>query len=313
MNHQLTSLSEHNTPEETTFIEVGTNKIPVRFKKGSDKSKALIVTFHGAIDRTTRQVPAFVPWFPDLDTYAHQLSVSDPSLLDHEDITLAWYSGSESFSLQSSLSRFLDDFADTLGVSKLIFFGTSGGGFAALYNNWHSRHDFSIAIAGNPQTNILRYYNRHIDNYFKACWSSVSDRDKASENITSDITSLYKEKFEKTVIYIQSCADEFHITNHATPFLQAIAPHKAKNLILDFGFWGRFGHSPSFEAYLPWIRSALLAATSNKNDILVAKSALSASATKGEELATSKRIDKHGFKRGDMNIADTIKNWILSQ
>lgn len=313
ISEQLTALAGHKKPEETVFLHVGKNKIPVRFKSGGNGARTLIISFHGAVDRKTREVPAFVPWFPGVEKHAHQLSVSDPSMSDYDGLSIAWYIGSESFNLQTQLTGILDEFAIILGVSKTIFFGTSGGGFSALYNNWHSKNRFSMAIVGNPQTNIAKYYEKHIRNYLSACWPSLNSEEELFNQFDYDVTSLYQSRFSRTVIYVQSAADEFHLCNHLTPFLTSVADHKAARLILDTGFWGRFGHSPSFDAYLPWIKAALISSSTKKLDILNAKIALDAASLSDEANPVAQRVTKDNFKVGDIKISDTIQEWLLSQ
>ncbi|RVV99350.1 hypothetical protein EKE94_01255 [Mesobaculum littorinae] len=308
---QLNDLLKNADKNETFLIGNGENRIPVRFKRGAANAAALIVNFHGAIDKKTRKVPAFIPWLPVPPASAHQISIADPIIEGHEDLSIAWYAGSEHFDLQAQLHEMLDEFSDLLGVSRTIFFGTSGGGFAALFNAWKAESDSSIAIVGNPQTNILNYYKGHVDRYQACCWPSSSDAEGISESICHDVAELFSKAFTKTVIYIQSTADTFHMSNHMTPFLQKTAGVKGDRLILDVGFWGGFRHAPEMRAYLPWIRAALTSKTTSKKDILIAKASLQHEVSGGEVGKTSPEKNSKNFEEKDLAFAKVISDWML--
>jgi pimeloyl-ACP methyl ester carboxylesterase len=230
------------------------------------KSPVLIVTFAGAIDRKTLALPQFGGKF--LDTYvpASVIGLADPSLALSPDLTAAWYAGHEGFELQQFLPAFLQQIADACDAKRVIFLGSSVGGFAALYYSW--RFPQSIAIVTNPQTDIDRFYLRHRTVYRAVCRPSLPDNEPLSTVITSDLVSCYAKRFDNTVIYLQSAADPTHIRNHFSPFLGAIKIDNHRRLLARLAYWGREGHKqPPAREWLAWVKAAIISPSSEAEDL----------------------------------------------
>lgn len=147
--------------KEECYFKIDNGEIPYRFMRAKQPSRSLVVFFHGAVDKSKRTAPVFTPCFEEISLYAHQISISDPTILCKEEITLAWYAGHDSFHTQTHLPKFIEKVKEHLLIEKIIFVGTSGGGFAALFNSWHFEKSF--VIVQNPQTKISSYYKRHIE------------------------------------------------------------------------------------------------------------------------------------------------------
>ena len=92
-----------------------------------------------------------------------QLSISDPLMMLPGDHTLAWYLGGENFPLQDLLEELFSKVVKIGGFKRVVFFGSSGGGFAALY--YASVLPGSVAVPVHPQTSIQNYYSSHIEHY----------------------------------------------------------------------------------------------------------------------------------------------------
>ena len=140
-------------------LDVFGHTLPVKFKH-SQHSKQLLVIFHGAIDRTTRDVPFFPPFFPELGDGIAQISISDPTIMQYGTHGIGWYAGSAEFPLQKVLIEILGEVFICGNYQRVVFVGSSSGGFASLF--YSSFFSGSIAIAGCPQTNLYRYYSGHL-------------------------------------------------------------------------------------------------------------------------------------------------------
>src|SRR5699024_565358 len=67
-----------------------------------------------------------------------------------------WYAGNQQQpDLQTSLIKIISKLADDLRTERLVFFGGSGGGFAAMFFSYH--FPGSLALVFNPQTKIANY------------------------------------------------------------------------------------------------------------------------------------------------------------
>ena len=262
-------------PSGEAEVETGSGPITFRYNLAAPACRTVIFTFHGAIDRATRELPAFFPIMPQIANAAHQVSIADPSMMIPADLPMAWYTGHDGFATQDLLRGFIAGAIAALGAQRVIFFGSSGGGFAALYNSWH--FPGSICVTGNPQTAIARYYPRHIENYLSACWPGRETLADIPDSVCTDVGALYEQGFPNTVIYLQSAGDYFHFRNHLIPFLsRAAIPVKDSPFVLENGFWGKLSHSGSItqEAFMPWLRAAIAAPTVRAEDIMLTRDGL---------------------------------------
>lgn len=239
---------------EPQIINVAGCDVPIHFKRGSIDS--LIVLFHGGMDRSKRDFPFFQPFLP---FRAHQLSVSDPTLFEDTSLPSGWYLGAEGKNLPEALAELFRQLAEKLGAKRRIYVGGSAGGFAALlYSHYDSG---SLAIPSNPQTNLETYSNSTVARLQKICWPSTKSFSEWGEVAPISLPNLYKSGFKNNVIYIQSAGDFDHVQSQLTPFMGSVDILHRKRLICYSGFWGISGHSGSVppRAWVPWVRTALLA------------------------------------------------------
>lgn len=218
-------------------------------------ARTVLVLFHGALDRKTRKPPEFVAPSKTLMAAAHCLSIADPLLLRYPRLGIAWYAGDQQCDTRGLVSEMIRSVSEVLGVSRRIYHGTSGGGFAALAFS-HGDPD-SVAVVGNPQTNIEAYYPAAIERYREAVWPDLAADRPLSDVITSDLCKVYAAGFSNTVIYVQSIGDRHHYLKHALPFCAAVAgTNTPERFLLHSDFWGRTGHVAQPREYVFWIKAA---------------------------------------------------------
>lgn len=293
-------------------IDINGTLIPVKFKylKGQ---RNLLICFHGAVDRATREVPAFVPFVSELGDTVAQLIVSDPSMLRDGEFSMAWYSGDENFFAQKILAEFFSELIRVGEFTRVVLFGSSGGGFASLlYSSYLSN---SIAVPCVPQTNINKYYSGHVSRYRAACWPSLASNEQLAEVICTDLCELYSQVQDNTVIYLQSAGDIFHTRNHFAPFLRRISSVDGSRFIANSGFWGKLSHSRAVpaECYVPWLKAAFLSPSTEVDDLLVTH----------HELTTSRSLSPVGTERAgkgsgsgaeiDIRLANLLRDYHLRQ
>lgn len=266
-----------------------------------------MICFHGAVNRETREIPAFIPFLPNVDQYAHQLLISDPSMMLDGEFSMSWYAGDSAFESQKVLPDFFQAICDFLEIDRTIYLGTSGGGFGALYYAWH--HPGSVVIAGNPQTRIQDYYAGHVERYRSACWPDIADIKAMEDTICTDVRKLYAERFENLVIYVQANSDAFHLLNHMAPFMSAVAHHKGKNLICNLDYWGKIGHSPTFEAFQPWLQAVLSTPDLTVENVIKSKAAFQVQPYAAP--APKQDGQPRKFDSIDVQKSDIIRNWLL--
>lgn len=214
------------------------NGLPVHFAFEPRPERPLVVLFQGAKSSNINPPYLTNPEFTSgLD--CSTLRISDPGLYLSNELNLAWYAGSQ---FQPRFQRLLDvlvNFAiESTSADQLIFMGGCGGGFAAALAA--SQIKGSTAIVWNPQTDIERYNEIHVDNYFDQAWGG--DRAIAKEIIT---TSLLNESILQStfnLLYFQSQTDAWHVRDHFEPFLTYVAGSDLRLDVLKAD-WGN-GHIP---------------------------------------------------------------------
>lgn len=241
-------------------FSIGYGGLPVDFTYTDNGATTTVICFHGAI-QTTVALPWHVGETVVNEGGANWLAVSGPSLIYGGGLKLAWYAGScTQPELQQLITDVIAHVQKVTGVEHLVFFGTSGGGFAAL--EYSRRFPGSLALPVNPQTAITRHRPSTVNLYTDTVWPGNSPLASQSENhIRYDQTVEYVESFPNTVAYLQNSRDEYHITQHLLPFLRTVGGHPSLRLLM--GAWGdpaRSTHVPPEKPQLVRILTELVAA-----------------------------------------------------
>lgn len=221
---------------ELTTIKYGTGNLDIlHLDRGASTT---VVCFHAAlaISRTT-SYPLFSALRMTTDLNANVLCVSDPIL--ERGLSLGWYAGAKGQPLQRDLPNVIRHFlAGYDAPQNVVFFGSSGGGFAGLFYS----HGFpgSSVLAMNAQTNISEYTQSVVSEYVQNAWGENLLEDAP---ITSNLIEVYRDGFPNTVYYMQNLHDSHHRDRHVAPWMRGIPAHSPNmNLLMDD--WG-FGHVPA--------------------------------------------------------------------
>lgn len=191
-----------------------------------EKNEYLFVLLSGHADRQKLTPPVFQRWkwakrFPGPCLY-----LADPTLSLSDQIGLGWYVGTQEMNIVPILADIVKAVAEKLGVpnKRIVFYGSSGGGFAAI--KIFQLIEQSVAIAINPQTNILAYHADEIVNEFVRVYAQgkiISDENRL--NILSDVDALR----ERKIIYAQNKQDGHHFREHYSPFAHAMGWKKSNS------------------------------------------------------------------------------------
>jgi hypothetical protein len=231
-----------------------------------DARKVALVCFSGAI--SNREFNS-APFFSGINI-AEQInlpviSIADPSLALSGDLLLSWYAGFElSVDLPEIVAKILDHISLMLGA-KLVLFGGSGGGYAALSVVQIMASKASVFV-WNPQTSISKYVGRHVVNYITTCFPSAKTENDLYETlehagIRHDLNSVYSSHtpaVQHDILYIQNEGDNFHVTQHAAPFMRSLNVEQvdekvytsAAGVCFWFKYWGDGHLVPSREVIL---------------------------------------------------------------
>jgi len=245
--HQVSDFSSVTDFENNT-VRAGISTmysggIPIDVLVSPGTSETTIFFFHGAIERHFT-LPVLSGLGISGGLHANRVFISDPSLALDYDLLLAWYAGNfKQPDLQQSLVRILKKIATSLQSKRVVFFGGSGGGFAALY--FASHFSNSLALVFNPQTNIAKYSKRAVKDFTKKAFKvDTNDSDPVSQlpsKVISDLCEVYKTPRNTKIAYLQNLNDQTHIESHLLPF--ATEMHADNELLLLKEPWQE-GHSP---------------------------------------------------------------------
>lgn len=185
----------------------------------------LYVSLHGAVPASAPRHPHFRRVESMRDRVQAVICLADPTLqLDlAENFRLGWYVGSEDWDPLLELAELCRQAMVHVGAKRVMFLGSSGGGFAAL--RLAPLFPGSMAFVQDPQTRIAKYYEGHRKRLFAANWPTTSEEDAIhAEPGRFDMLRLYRSTdTENFVYYRQATSDVMHMTDHAFPFMHAVS------------------------------------------------------------------------------------------
>ncbi|MBE1424572.1 hypothetical protein H4684_001204 [Desulfomicrobium macestii] len=185
-------------------------------------SKSMLVFFNAALSSRTSDVklPAFSGTRAPHATDACVLMVSDPGLYLDRDIRLAWYAGASGMRLQEDMAKVLRHIQDVLSIARMVLYGASGGGFAALYYAPFLRN--AIAVPCNPQINLLIYSPGILGRYLRTAYGYKGAPSAfESADIPDRPTVRIRPEHVRgsRIVYLQNALDARHFNREFLPFL----------------------------------------------------------------------------------------------
>lgn len=209
------------------------------------ESSNLVVMLQGAVDRTKVQLPVFQRWSWAEDIEASVLILNDPTLFGN-DLRLGWWQGSEEHYAIPSACEFIKLVVEKLGFSlkDVLLFGSSTGGFSALMMAGHLQG--SMAIVNNPQTNIMKYREEHIQYFLQTKFRGMSPKEAFDRYPTRfSVSEFFKGiHYIPRIVYYQNVKDPFHFETQYIPFVRelyqsAIDPNEFQSVLYTHD-WGHF-------------------------------------------------------------------------
>lgn len=222
--------------------------------------KRLFVMLTAAIDRTKHTLPVFNRWTWAGKFSGHVLCVADPTLELDSRMKLGWYLGTETHDATAELSRLIHSFAKVLDIpdEKVVFWGSSAGGFGALA--LASRFPGSTAVAINAQTDALAY---HVDDDVELvrnkCFGGQTEAAIHSEcDARINMAQAWVNNRKSRAILVQNKLDKHHYNCHYLPFWSALGGNSEGGQSADgrhfaWVYEDSRGHVPESEQMIPEI------------------------------------------------------------
>lgn len=160
--------------EVTTRIDIENFQYHLNYK--IIPNQPLFILLNGAINRDVKAPPCFQRsnWAKELNL--SYISINDPLTLI-SDVSLAWYLGTENHNVIEKISMIIESAHLNIKFtySNLYFYGSSGGGFAAI--KLAALFQGTTAIVLNPQINIFDYRNDDIRKFFSVYFENEEAKD----------------------------------------------------------------------------------------------------------------------------------------
>lgn len=168
------------------------------FKRNHSSNKLFII-FNGS--RDAGQAPVFKRWSYYNYLESSLLNIDDPMCKINPKLTLGWYYGNENESYCDYIVDIVNEFAKQNDFKEVVFFASSGGGFAALYCACKIPNSMVIAI--NPQIKLSLY--QYTRTFQSVTGIDLSSKDKFNRN---DLGELIKCADETEFIFIENSASD---------------------------------------------------------------------------------------------------------
>ena len=196
--------------------------LPLRMLFEPFNSDTLVISLHGAMDRTKFSVPRF-EWRRTMNRLeAARLYLSDSTLEINGSLEIGWYIGTEKQDLIADYAKVVNEVISAGGYSRVVCVGSSAGGFGALALSRRIRN--SVAVVFSPQTTIGGYHLRQR----KALAAAAFPRHKSYERVEVEfgtrvnLRKLYQELSPVNFVhFVQNTGDRFHFEAHYVPFALA--------------------------------------------------------------------------------------------
>ncbi|QYH19420.1 hypothetical protein JKI95_10020 [Corynebacterium aquatimens] len=75
------------------------------------------------------------------------MHIADPTLNVSENATLGWYTANKKGNFQNEIAKLISFFRDYLEITELVFLGSSGGGFPAVYYSQVFENSTALLLA----------------------------------------------------------------------------------------------------------------------------------------------------------------------
>lgn len=218
---------------------------------------ALLCHFHGNAPRDGVDPPFFAGLGVTKSITTSMFVPSDPVMELDANLSLAWHFGCDGIPLQAVTVSIVRKLQTILHAPRVIAWGGSGGGFAAI--RVARNIPTSIVLAWNPQTDIAKYNPDSVSNYRRIAFPAIaagSALPSGKEQYASLCTDDFVDRYQGRIIYLQENTD-WHVNSHLKPFLASFCRKPLRDitdssnysglvtdrLYLHLDHWGT-GHVP---------------------------------------------------------------------
>lgn len=196
--------------------------LPIDLLVENRGASTTLIALHAAAPEHVTTLPMFSGRGLAEATGVNLLAIADPSLVMHPDLTLGWYLGNRPQGRFRALSApIITHVLEQLGSTRTIFFGASGGGFAA----GDLSQDFpeSLALLANPRMDFVSRPRAAVRDYLVHCHSATSRTPQLrirDEFVPATLDAGWDGGPANTIAIIQNTGDRLYHDHQFLPFAQ---------------------------------------------------------------------------------------------
>jgi hypothetical protein len=213
--------------------------------------KRLFVLLGGGVRKNRKGIPQFERRGWGALVPGSILCIADPTLELSNNLSLGWYIGTRDKDYTAQMARLVNRVAGELGLlrSDIVFYASSGGGFAALMCARHLPGSSCIVV--NPQIEIAKHHRPEKRQFAKVFANERNFKPIAEQHgeRVSVLAAFPDAASLPPTVYVQNRHDTHHFENHYTVFCETYAAPKEGGMsdngrILTLLFEHHAGHGP---------------------------------------------------------------------
>lgn len=193
----------------------------VKFKSNNSN---LVIFFHGALPNIEDRDCCFRGFNYEIDN-TNIVCVSDILISKYKNFQISWFLSSTKHNINSNYIEVFDYLINKQNYKKIIFTGTSGGGYPSLY---FASYYKKIALISNSQ--IYPEYYWHYNDLI----NKLKDNEDALLYENKNIEKIIINKQPEKIYLYQNLNDTslFHIENcYYIPFIKFISDNNLDNIL----------------------------------------------------------------------------------
>jgi hypothetical protein len=197
------------------------------YHKKNNNSKNLLISFNGLIQSKFKDLVPLPVFRSFYNKEYNTLSLSDKLLEDHSDkkLLLSWFASPSNTNYFERYIEIIQFFINK--YDKMIFYGSSGGGFPSLL---FASHFNKTALIFNSQVYLEKYW--YFKDFINIVQPSIDNNNYNIEHLTTNYN-----KQAHSYIYVNE-NDKEHYDKHFKPFKQFITDKKLLDKYTFISFVG---------------------------------------------------------------------------
>lgn len=233
---------------QTGLHSVMTNNRWFDFYYEARGADVTLVTFNAALPARVTTYPRFSARPVAAELGVNYLGFADPAQGSAESLPTFWHLSTKRVDTLTLVPAVIQRLLEQHPDQRLVFFGSSAGGFAAL--NYSAMLPCSTALVMNPRVNVMHNPKR-FPKYAPVAHPGA-DRTRLARSLPYDMAALYEQPHGNQVVYLQNLQDSNYYRHHYLHFKKAVECRDDVRFVT--GNWGEGHVVPPREVWVTELR-----------------------------------------------------------